>query len=452
MSLKRPNSKVTKPVEAKTLRRYVLKIQSIVALIIVLTYTVIINFYFVNGLDEANFQDLHLETNAFAKRYQKQSSIALPHSIHFSGYLGWQQLPRDLQLAFPLFEHVTAVMMKSVRKGQHSDFFLWPKQVIFMVAQPLIDGKVMYLVRKIDTEHYDDLGKTGIAKMFSFTWPLALLFLLVMHTVVQLVLTKVLKPFHQLGSWVDMLTLDNVSHDLPQFKFKELNNIAQQQQAALLRIGEMLNNEQDFLRHASHELRTPIAVVNSNSELLIRVLDLKTNNDKGYSSVQRIKRAAMNMQHMTETLLWLSRENSEVLASVDVNIGEMIEYLVEDNHYLLQGKDVKVCLEIEDTIVRTVETPCRLILNNLIRNAFQYTAEGEVRFSFTQQQVVIININKSDDLLDYTGGDYGYGLGLRLVSKIVKKMSWQYHNNEIPGGRAVEVNFESEPLKDGKLL
>jgi hypothetical protein len=55
--------------------------------------------------------------------------------------------------------------------------------------------------------------------------------------------------------------------------------------------------------------------------------------------------------------------------------------------------------------------------------------------------VIIENINKSKDELDHRGADYGYGLGLRLVEKIITKMSWQYLNEEIVGGRHVTISF-----------
>ena len=427
----------------KTLRRYVLKVQSIVALVVVLSYTVVVHFYFMNGLDEANFQDLHLETNHFAKAYRIDPTIQLPNSIHFTGYLDWLQLPLTIQEEFPSLKTLTQVEMTNIRKWDREQFIPWPKQVIFVVGHPLNDGKVLYLVRNIDTEQYDALSKIGIVKMFSLTWPLALLFLILMQLVVHLVLKRTLRPFNQLSDWVDTLSLENAKQVLPDFEFKELNKIAEQQQKSLIRISDVLDKEQDFLRHASHELRTPIAVVKSNSELLVRILDSSENIPKGLVAVGRIKRAALNMQHMTETLLWLSREDNEEIASSEVSIKEMIEFLVEDNQYLLQSKAVEVELCLDDNSLNIAETPCRLVLNNLIRNAFQYTAEGEVIISFEQNKVKITNVNKSEDAIDHTGADYGYGLGLRLVDKIVKKMHWQYQNNDIAGGRSVEVGFDS---------
>lgn len=429
----------------QSLRRFVLKIQSIVALTVVLSYTLVISFYFVSGLNEANFQDLHLESNHFTQAYNRGETIALPDSIHFKGYLGWQQLPKSIQRQFPSIETVNTLTMKNIRTFSINNIFSWPEQAVLVVAQPLNDGKVFYLVREINIEKYDALSQNGIMKMLLLTLPIALMFWLMMHVVVQLILKRTLKPFGQLSRWVDTLNKDNVDKNIPDFEFNELNRIAQQQQVAMTRMSEILTKEQDFLRHASHELRTPIAVVKSNSELLSRILAdagiTQTCDHKGIAAIARIKRAALNMQHTTETLLWLSREQESPLVSSSVNVENMLHHLVDDNQYLLQGKNVKVSLNIETSLFDLVETPCRLVLNNLIRNAFQYTIEGEVTIRFSQARINIVNINQAEEVLDHSGADYGYGLGLRLVERIVDKMSWGYQNNEIDGGRDVVVDF-----------
>ena len=437
----------------QTLRRYVLRIQSLVAMTVVLSYTLVISFYFVHGLDEANFQDLHLESNHFAQLYnhrlQLENSqtkpIVLPNNIHFKGYLGWLNLPAWLQQQFPSFEGITELSMDSIRLHPNDRLISWPEKVVLLVAQPLNDGQTFYLVREINIAQYDALSQNGIMKMLVLTLPIALVFWLMMHVFVHLLLERTLKPFAQLSDWVDTLTKDNVGKAVPDFEFNELNRIAHQQQAALIRISEMLDKEQDFLRHASHELRTPIAVVKSNSELLARILDnagiSATCDHKGVAAIARIKRAALNMQHTTETLLWLSRDQVESMLIAAVNIGEMLQHLVDDNEYLLQGKNVSISLDIKAELLHVIETPCRLVLNNLIRNAFQYTAQGEVVISFHGSTFNIININHGEESIDDNATDYGYGLGLRLVAKIVEKMSWQYQNQEIDGGRNVTVDF-----------
>jgi signal transduction histidine kinase len=433
----------------QTLRRYVLKVQSIIALIIVLSYTLVINFYFIHGLDEANFQDLHLESNHFALQYKKNINKSIPNTLHFQGYLGWENLPNLIKEHFAALENINEVTMDSIRIFSDETFIFLPEKAIFIVAEPLFDGNTFYLVRKINIKEYDALSQMGIKKMFQLTWPIALVFLLIMHFSVQILLNKTLKPFYRVGDWVESLTLENVDQVTPDFEFYELTAIAHQQKKALLRLSSILDKEQDFLRHASHELRTPIAVVKSNSELLTRILATENNQEKGQQSLARISRAALNMQHTTETLLWLSQEqstntyNQQTLALVDIDLNLMINNLVEDNQYLLQSKNVVVSLKQANSHVKVFETPCRLVLNNLIRNAFQYTAEGEVNIECSEGFVIVENVNKNEGALDHSGADYGYGLGLRLVDKIVKKMAWQYQNKDIIGGRLASVGFKS---------
>jgi signal transduction histidine kinase len=440
------NNSIKQP---QTLRRYVLKVQSIIALVIVLSYTLVINFYFIHGLDEANFQDIHLESNDFALQYRNNLKHPLPNTLHFKGYLGWKSLPNIIKEKFPELENISKVTMDSIRLFSDETFILLPEQAIFIVAEPLFDGNVFYLVRKININEYDALSQMGITKMFQLTWPIALVFLLIMHFSVQLLLNKTLKPFYRVGDWVESLTLENVDQVTPDFEFYELTAIAHQQKKALLRLSTILDKEQDFLRHASHELRTPIAVVKSNSELLTRILAAENKQDKGQQSLARISRAALNMQHTTETLLWLSQEQATdnrdrqplVLTEIDLNL--MISNLVEDNQYLLQSKKVQVLLKLSPSHIKVFETPCRLVLNNLIRNAFQYTAEGKVMIECSEGNVIVENINQCEGNLDYIGSDYGYGLGLRLVDKIVKKMAWHYQNKDIFGGRSAVIDFKS---------
>jgi signal transduction histidine kinase len=436
--------------QPQTLRRYVLKVQSLIALVIVLSYTLVINFYFIHGLDEANFQDLHLESNDFALQYKKNIKYPLPKTIHFQGYLKWENLPIIIKEHFAELENINEMTMDNIRLFSDDAFISLPEQAIFIIAQPLFDGKTFYLVRQINIKKYDALSQMGITKMFQLTWPIALVFLLIMHFSVQLLLNKTLKPFYRVGDWVESLTLENVDQIPPDFEFYELTAIAHQQKKALLRLSSLLDKEQDFLRHASHELRTPIAVVKSNSELLTRILATEKNQNKGQQSLDRISRAALNMQHTTETLLWLSQEqpiekgNQQTLALAEIDLNLMINNLVEDNQYLLQSKKVEVLLKLSPSYIKVLETPCRLVLNNLIRNAFQYTAEGSVNIECLQGNVIVENINQSEGDLDHSGADYGYGLGLRLVDKIVKKMAWQYQNNNIIGGRSASVNFNQD--------
>jgi len=429
-----------KALKIGSLRRYVFKVAMIHALIVVLCYSLLLHWFFIRGLDESNYMYMTMEAQSFSQAYNIGLNPQVPKSIHFNGYLGWQQLPPWLQQQFSSLQQVSELQMQNLKLTNDSSTREQEEVVVFMVAQPLNDGKTFYLVRRITLEDHSGQVRTRMIETVLLTWPLALLFLLTILASVYFTLSRLTRPMTALGNWSEALTLDHVSKSPPDFAFNELNKIARQQQDAFCRLAAMLEKEQDFLRFSSHELRTPIAVIKSNTELLTRVLA----GQKGSTSLDRIQRAVMNMQHMTETLLWLSREQEEKVQGQALDLTEMLTTLTDDNRYLLQGKNVEVSLETDHGITEAAETPCRLILNNVIRNAFQYTAEGNIDIVLSGAEVEITNVNHSQDDIDHHGADYGYGLGLMLVERIVAKMDWRYQNSEIPGGRKVRICFFSE--------
>ncbi len=164
--------------------------------------------------------------------------------------------------------------------------------------------------------------------------------------------------------------------------------------------------------------------------------------DRKYAaSIARVNRAALNMQHITETLLWLSSEDERQLEVGVVSMGSLIESLIEDNHYLLEDKVIQIQPNISTQELRIEIIPCQLIINNILRNAFQYTQKGIIKIDYSNQCLVIENNCESPNAQQLTSSDYGYGLGLQLVERIVSKMRWQYQHEPVEGGRKVTIHF-----------
>ncbi len=389
------------------------------------------------GLDESSYISMYLEVKHFATQYEINENTELPESILSTGHIGWHSLPVEIQHYFPTLEYAEHVEMQSIKIFNSNKKLDWPEKIIFIISYPLKDKNTFYLIRQINVAEHADQIKVRILELFIVTGPLALLFIGLTLVATQLILKRLTRPIINLGYWADSLSYIDIDKQPPDFKFTELNQVAQQQQAALKRVGTVLEKEHDFLRNASHELRTPIAVVKNNAELLERLID----DQNLLGSVKRIKRASDNMQKMIETLLWLTREDNQELEKSLVDLCAMVESIVTDNQYLLIGKNTQIHLSLNGEMIAVARTPCRLILNNLIRNAFQYTTEGEIKITADKTQINITNVNYSDTDIDHSCTDYGYGLGLHLVDRIVGKMHWQYQNLETASGRSVTINF-----------
>ena len=84
------------------------------------------------------------------------------------------------------------------------------------------------------------------------------------------------------------------------------------------------------------------------------------------------------MSDLTDTLLWLSRNESQNSELEQVNLHEKITTLFNDLNYLLNGKQVNVQLNTDSqaATINTEATACHIVLANLIRNAYQHTQSG----------------------------------------------------------------------------
>jgi signal transduction histidine kinase len=262
----------------------------------------------------------------------------------------------------------------------------------------------------------------------------------IMGGVIMLLLRRVSRPVAALGQWARSLSSENLSEPPPDFSYPELNELAELMKNSLSSVQESLDREHNFLRYASHELRTPIAVIRNNIELLHKIkenLNVEKNN-RLEKVVDRIDRAGMNMQYLTETLLWLSRTEMEALPGTEFELDRVLAELVEEMQYLLDRKAVDLDIETSTCSVCLPEFPVRIVLGNLIRNAFQHTWEGTITIRQQGNSVVIRNPQTSADTDQQ---DLGFGLGLQLTDQLTRKLGWHYEDTSTPNFHQVSIVF-----------
>ena len=266
----------------------------------------------------------------------------------------------------------------------------------------------------------------------------ALAAIVLFFAILVLILRKVASPVEQLKNWAKSLDKDNLNEPTPDFHFSELNTLASIIRDSLSSVQSSLEREQKFLGYASHELRTPIAVTRTNSELLEKLIQKGKSPEKQLEVVDRIKRAGFTMTDLTETLLWLTRQQDKDLPLDNINLGDMLQQINHDLTYLLNGKPVTVSLESDESQYQLPAGLTRIVLTNLIRNAYQHTGNGTVDIVQKGSRVVIVNCNTDGSIED---NELGFGLGLELTERLLAQYDWQYHNQEQAGGRKVQVDF-----------
>ncbi|MFC6632576.1 sensor histidine kinase [Microbulbifer taiwanensis] len=205
----------------------------------------------------------------------------------------------------------------------------------------------------------------------------------------------------------------------------EIGVLARALDDAFGQVGEYVEREVQFTRDASHELRTPISAVSGAAELLAGRGDL---DPEARILVERIRRANRDMVQTVQTLLTLARDEGDQLPVERLSLLAAVEKVVVSQARLLEGKDVAVRIDIDPG--QTIEMPAAvldILLTNLIANAFQYTAEGEVSIASGADTLVIADTGGgiAPELQPYVTrplvkghASRGFGIGLSIVQRL----------------------------------
>jgi signal transduction histidine kinase len=247
------------------------------------------------------------------------------------------------------------------------------------------------------------------------------------------------RPVEALYLWAKQLNLDELEQPIPKFKFEELNSLAKIVHTSVASVAESLQKEHEFLQYASHELRTPISILRSNSVLLDKVNP--TPSEKEREVRDRITRASLSMKGITEILLWLGREEEYPVPYEAIDLSLLLSQIVTEQQFLTEGKNIDLALQLEAYTQYLPGEACRILLTNMIRNAFQHTNAGTIRISQQENQIVIENPLDEGTVSENGTNEIGFGLGLKLSYKLADKFDWGLVCFQQQGLNIVEISL-----------
>ena len=152
------------------------------------------------------------------------------------------------------------------------------------------------------------------------------------------------------------------------------------------KLEQYLKREQLFTGDVSHELRTPLTIIMGASEVLASQLE-----DNGYLGefANRISTTAKETSEIISALLLLSRA-PEQLDTPPTSINTIAMSEVSRLQYLLRHKPVTCKVVADKEYVAYVRPELlKMALGNLIKNAFQYTDDGEVIVTIDAEKITV---------------------------------------------------------------
>ena len=144
-----------------------------------------------------------------------------------------------------------------------------------------------------------------------------------------------------------------------------------------LRLLELAEERNRFLRHMSHELKTPLANIREGTELLMdgAVGPL----DAAQREVMAILRDnGLQLQRMIENLLSFSawQTSSVGLEPSEFRLRPLVKQVLETQQLTVLAQRMRLDVQVDDVTLVADRAKMRLILENLVSNAVKYSPKG----------------------------------------------------------------------------
>lgn len=207
----------------------------------------------------------------------------------------------------------------------------------------------------------------------------------------------------------------------------EFNDLNQTLQQLTDRSRLAYQSQKEFIENASHEIQTPLAVIQSKLELLMQTQPLTPEQAALISSLND---ANSRLSRLNKSLLLLTRiENNQYAELEDVNVQSRCKEIVSQLEYQVDVKEIEVA-----TVFRADVTLCAnrvlfdVLITNLLVNAIRYNVQGGKILIALDNEALTVENTGSDTPLNpekiferfqkENTSSKSMGLGLAIVKRI----------------------------------
>lgn len=210
------------------------------------------------------------------------------------------------------------------------------------------------------------------------------------------------RPIHQLDNAIRQLGGEHFSSAIEVKGPQDLENLGQRLDWLRQRLVELEQQKTRFLRHVSHELKTPLTAIREGSELLNDEVAGKLSAEQREITLI-LRQNSLQLQKLIEDLLsyHTSKFRNAALDLKAVNLKNIVDKVAEDQKLALVSKNLKLQTSCSDTTFLGDQEKLRVIVDNLLSNAIKYSPQGGM---------IQINLERDDKMLQLDVVDGGPGI------------------------------------------
>ncbi|MFH1001000.1 MAG: HAMP domain-containing sensor histidine kinase [Bacteroidota bacterium] len=276
------------------------------------------------------------------------------------------------------------------------------------------------------------------------------IFLIITALVIVLIIALlIINKYSSNQIWKDFyISLDRINKfdlnlkpnfELPETEIKEFEDL----NSVLVKMNNRISNDylsmKEYTENASHEIQTPLAIINAKLEQLLQCKDLP---ERQMIFITEAYEASNRLAQLNKTLILLARIENRQYPEIDnVNITQLIQRHIENYEEIIQAKGLKLLQHIDEEVILQINPYLGDILFlNLIKNAIRHNVQnGTLKIELSKAGFTVSNSGESKPLnadlifnrfYKSSKSSKSIGLGLSIVKKISElfdlKISYSY--------------------------
>jgi two-component system, NtrC family, sensor histidine kinase GlrK len=242
----------------------------------------------------------------------------------------------------------------------------------------------------------DELKRQTATTQKRLFWQSALLAPLTLIAILALTLS-IGRPLRAIDRAISELGRGTVSRSIEVSGPRDLERLGAQLEWLRLRLLDLAQERNRFLRHMSHELKTPLANIREGAELLMDGAVGPLDNSQR-EVVAILRDNGIKLHRLIENLLSFSAWQKE---SVGLDLSEfrlrpLVKQVLESQQLTVVSQRVRLEVKVDDLVLRADRGKVRLIIENLLSNAIKYSPKGGTVYLHAAKQDTQLMIDVAD--------------------------------------------------------
>lgn len=237
------------------------------------------------------------------------------------------------------------------------------------LAIEISDSQMSEFISRFSDEAYDvktDFGRKG--------WLITVAVTIVSAAIAYFVSGQALKPLRKLSQQAEKIDQDSISDiRLNEDTVKEFRQLSISVNLMLDRLSESFATQRQFSGNAAHELRTPLAIMQTKLELF--AAEHKNMEGDTAELVRSQAEQLDRLSRLVHTLLEMSNLSSAP-RSDRIELAALVEEIITDLTPLASQNDITMEQDCDNVVITGSDALIYRLVFNLIENAVKYNRRG----------------------------------------------------------------------------